>query len=104
MDNMKYSYLLPTLAAGLAVVGNPLLAHGADAAATTTNQWQSSASAGLTLTRGNSDTLLATLSLGTGKKWDQNELSLGADGTYGQTKQTVSTGPGTHTTDNTTTA
>ena len=50
-------------------------------------QWESSAAAGLTLTRGNSDTEVATLSATTGRKWDHNELSLGADGTYGETKQ-----------------
>jgi putative salt-induced outer membrane protein YdiY len=48
--------------------------------------WKSSVAAGLTLTRGNSDTLLATVSAGTTKKWDQNELTLGADGAYGETK------------------
>ncbi len=46
--------------------------------------WKSSAAAGLTLTRGNSDTLLATLGAATGKKWDQNEVSLGIDGSYGK--------------------
>src|SRR6185437_13901978 len=40
-----------------------------------------------TLTRGNSDTLLGTLSLNTTKKWDQNEVLLGIDGAYGKTKQ-----------------
>jgi putative salt-induced outer membrane protein len=48
--------------------------------------WQSSAAAGLTLTRGNSSTLLATLNAATGKKWDQNEISLGADAAYGKSK------------------
>lgn len=48
--------------------------------------WKSSVAAGLTLTRGNSDTLLATASAGTDKKWNHNELSLAADGAYGETK------------------
>jgi putative salt-induced outer membrane protein len=48
--------------------------------------WESSAFAGLTLTRGNSETLLASANILTAKKWDHNELSLGADGTYGETK------------------
>jgi len=48
--------------------------------------WKSSAAAGLTLTRGNSSTLLATLGATTGKKWDQNEISLGVDGAYGTSK------------------
>jgi len=49
-------------------------------------KWESSAFAGLTLTRGNSDTLLGSANVLTGKKWGHNELSLGADGTYGETK------------------
>lgn len=48
--------------------------------------WESSAAAGLTLTSGNSDSVLATLAATTGKKWDGNELALGADGAYGKTK------------------
>ena len=48
--------------------------------------WESSAFAGLTVTRGNSETLLGNANILTAKKWDQNELSLGADGTYGETK------------------
>ena len=49
-------------------------------------KWESSAAVGLTLTRGNSDSTLATLSAKTDAKWDRNELSLGADATYGRTK------------------
>lgn len=48
--------------------------------------WESSAAAGLTLTRGNSDTLSATATATTAKKWDSNELTFGADGTYGSSK------------------
>lgn len=48
--------------------------------------WERSASVGLTLTRGNSETLLATANILAAKKWEHNELSLGADGTYGETK------------------
>ena len=49
-------------------------------------KWESSAAAGVTLTRGNSSTMLATLSATTDRKWSQNELSLGADATYGESK------------------
>jgi len=45
--------------------------------------WQSSISAGLTLTRGNSDTLLVTGGVLTEKKGKINELGFGADGAYG---------------------
>ena len=47
-------------------------------------QWESTVALGFTLTRGNSETLLATLTAGTRKKWLDNELSFGADGTYGE--------------------
>lgn len=48
--------------------------------------WDFSAAAGLTLTRGNSKTLLFTANVLGIKKWDeaQNELDLGADGVYGE--------------------
>ena len=45
--------------------------------------WESVAALGFTLTRGNSQTLLATLTAGTRKKWTSDELSFGADMTYG---------------------
>lgn len=50
------------------------------------SKWESSAFAGLTLTRGNSDTVMGSANIQTAKKWGRNELSLGADGTYGETK------------------
>jgi putative salt-induced outer membrane protein len=46
--------------------------------------WASSISAGLTLTRGNSDTMLATAGVVTDKKTPDNEFKLGADATYGE--------------------
>jgi len=54
-------------------------------AAPTNSPWDVSAAAGLTLTRGNSHTLLFTGNVLADKKWDagKNELSLGADGVYG---------------------
>ena len=45
--------------------------------------WESSFSAGLTLTRGNSSTLLVTGGAQTHKKTPDNEFGLGADGAYG---------------------
>lgn len=61
------------------------------AAAATTNKisapvkypWVSTLSAGVTLTRGNSDSLLATAKIITDKKTPVNEFNLGADATYG---------------------
>jgi putative salt-induced outer membrane protein YdiY len=49
-------------------------------------QWKSSAAAGLTLTSGNSETTLATLTAETSRKTSQNEWGLGVDGTYGRSK------------------
>jgi putative salt-induced outer membrane protein len=49
-------------------------------------QWKSSLAFGLTLTRGNSETFMATLTAGTTKKWDKNEIILSADGAYGKSK------------------
>lgn len=46
--------------------------------------WETLASAGLTLTKGNSDTLLANVGVTTAKKWTGNEISLGANMTYGE--------------------
>lgn len=47
--------------------------------------WESSAAVGLTLTRGNSKTLLFTANAQTQRKTAQDEITLGADGTYGET-------------------
>jgi len=47
-------------------------------------KWEGTASLGATLTRGNSDTLLFTARVTALKKWDQNEVNLGVDGTYGE--------------------
>ena len=45
--------------------------------------WVTTAAAGVTLTRGNSDTFLATLSLDTKRKWEKDEVDLGVSGGYG---------------------
>jgi len=46
--------------------------------------WKSSIGAGLTLTRGNSSTLLVTANAQTDKKTPENEFSFGANGAYGE--------------------
>jgi putative salt-induced outer membrane protein YdiY len=50
--------------------------------------WETTAAAGVTLTRGNSRTFLATLSLDSKKKWEDDELLLGAAAGYGEDKDT----------------
>lgn len=57
----------------------------AAALGTITNRWDSSAAFGLTLTRGNSETLLSTLSLKAVRKATNSEVLLGATGSYGET-------------------
>ena len=47
--------------------------------------WESVASAGLTLTRGNSENFMATASINSARKWTDDELLLGASGGYGKT-------------------
>ena len=46
--------------------------------------WETTAAAALTLTRGNSETLLATVSLDTKRKWEKDEAYLGISGGYGE--------------------
>ena len=48
--------------------------------------WKSSVAAGLTLTSGNSETTLGTLTADTAGKWDHSELGFGANGAYGESK------------------
>ncbi len=46
--------------------------------------WETSAFAGATLTRGNSDSFLGNLTLDTKRKWEKDELAFGASGGYGE--------------------
>ena len=48
------------------------------------NPWETTAAAGFTLTEGNSETMLATLSLDTKRKWERNEAAFGVAGAYGE--------------------
>lgn len=73
------------LTAVLTLSGSTVFAQAVAPAPAPTG-WKSSAAAGLILTRGNSDTLLATLGATSEKKWDMNEVLLGAEGAYGKSK------------------
>jgi putative salt-induced outer membrane protein YdiY len=55
-------------------------------------KWETIVTAGVTLTRGNSDNFLATIAVGTKRKWTDDELLLGANAGYGDTTQTQSDG------------
>ncbi len=73
---------------GTVILSSAALLSGFDTArAADTNKWESSAAAGLTITSGNSDTLLGTLTLNSARKWDRDEILLGAGAAYGE--QTV---------------
>jgi putative salt-induced outer membrane protein YdiY len=49
-----------------------------------TNAWTSQAAVSLTLTRGNSETFLATLSLDAKARWERDELGFGASAGFGE--------------------
>jgi putative salt-induced outer membrane protein YdiY len=71
-----------------ALIALAAMANAGDAAqaAVSTNKpaWESSISAGLSLTKGNSDTLLTTVAFKTRKKTRENEFTFGADSSYGE--------------------
>jgi len=46
--------------------------------------WETTAAAGLTLTSGTKDTLLATVGLNSSRKWEKDEFALGIAGGYGE--------------------
>jgi putative salt-induced outer membrane protein len=48
--------------------------------------WQTTANVNAAVAKGNSDTLLVGAAINTLKKWDKNEVNLGADATYGNNR------------------
>ncbi|MBL9137969.1 MAG: DUF481 domain-containing protein [Verrucomicrobiales bacterium] len=63
---------------------NDAAAAAAAAAIKPKPKWESSAGLGVTITDGNSDTLLFTATAVTQRKWDSGEFSAGVDGGYGE--------------------
>jgi putative salt-induced outer membrane protein YdiY len=61
--------------------------------------WQTTAAVNATVARGNADTLLLQTAINSLKKWDKNEVVLGADATYGNNRD-VNTGNRTTTAQN----
>ncbi|HEY3855620.1 MAG TPA: DUF481 domain-containing protein [Verrucomicrobiae bacterium] len=68
-----------------AVAGLAMSARAQTAASPATN-WQNSATVGLTIARGNTDTTLFSAALDSEKKWAHSDLHLGADDIYGESK------------------
>lgn len=59
-----------------------------EAAAPKKPSWETVAAAGLTVQSGNSESVATTLSLDTKKKWESDEVLLGASGGYGKSSST----------------
>jgi putative salt-induced outer membrane protein YdiY len=68
----------------LTAIGNASDAPQVTAVPANKPAWESSISAGLSLTKGNSDTLLTTAAFKTRRKTTENEFMFGADGSYGE--------------------
>jgi putative salt-induced outer membrane protein YdiY len=90
MQQRRDRRYLALAALGGILAASTLTVHAQDAAAPAApaepkkSKWEASAAVGATLTRGNSKTLLVTGNIQGLRKWDKNELSLGADGAYGE--------------------
>ncbi len=74
------------LATTLACVAGSLTAAESPAPPEAPKGWETTAAAAVTLTRGNSETFLATLSLDTKRKWEKDEAALGVSGGYGESE------------------
>ena len=84
-----YSFLRPstTVLASLAGLSVALVsAQGAEGAEELkpASPWKTSAALGFTLTAGNTETMMLTANIMSTRNWGKNELTLGADGTYGE--------------------
>lgn len=86
---MKRRLRIPMVALVLAACVSAAEAAAASPAAPLTPpppqpKWETVATAGLTLTKGNSDTLLANFGVNSARKWKQNEVALGSSFSYGE--------------------
>ena len=71
-------------AAGIALILFTTHAAKAQDPAPEKKKWETTAAAGLTLTSGTKDTLLATAGINTSRKWEKDEFALGVAGGYGE--------------------
>jgi putative salt-induced outer membrane protein YdiY len=74
------------LAAALVCVGSGLTAAESAAPPEAPKGWEATAAAAVTLTRGNSETFMTTLSLDAKRKWERDEVFFGISGGYGENK------------------
>ena len=83
-QNYAGSHRAIVLAAALTCVGSGLNAADSPAPVEAPKKWVTTAAASLTLTRGNSETFLATVGLDTQRKWERDEVFMGVSGGYGE--------------------
>lgn len=57
-------------------------------------KWETSAGFALTYARGNTENLLFVVNLDTSRKWEKNEIALGASGGYGESQVTTTDAAG----------
>ena len=67
----------------------PAATNTAPVKVSATNKWDASLAAGMTITAGNSETFLSTLTFKAVRKWTNNEVLLGAAGSYGESTTEV---------------
>ena len=68
----------------LLVGGAALATAGTFAQDASTNKWETTASVGVTVTQGNTDSVMGSAQVLSQKKWGPHEMRLGALGTYGE--------------------
>jgi len=90
-SNQKITMRSTTLLA-LALAGVFVQPGFAEEKAAPPKKWETSAAAGLTLTSGNSETFLATVTLDTKRKWTKDEMAAGIGFGYGESEVTDSLG------------
>ena len=92
MKTYHHYLLVPTFAAGflaMFVAGNVSAADDATPPAEKPKRWETVATAGATLTRGNSESFLVNGSIDTKRSWTNDEALLGASAGYGDNTTTV---------------
>lgn len=88
----KLNHHLLTATVVTAVLGCGMaVAHAADEKPPEKPKWEGGVNAGVTMTSGNSDTVLATIGANAKKKWEKDEFMLGALGGYGESDDVRST-------------
>lgn len=85
-NKYKNNHRAIVLSAALVCVSGGLFAADSATAPEPPKGWETTAAAAVTLTRGNSDTFLGTLSLDTKRKWETDEALFGISGGYGENK------------------